>query len=195
MAAERAKRAGINAKMNGNGGSLWRSASKGAPLRNYRAMKERPKSPANVDPAAPAPPEKLAAKEPPVKHEMCCGPDEDMRPDEENQPPEAGGRGLGPAPGGGGEAAAAAEEEWETESNASEMWNPMASLVGPKKETMDIQTEQPAAPAERPQSGQSSYFTKLYMSKASMHTTPRSRVELKYNETVRKGQLNPFIKQ
>ena len=66
----------------------------------------------------------------------------------------------------------------------------MASLVGPKKETMDIQTEQPAAPAERPQSGQSSYFTKLYMSKASMHTTPRSRVELKYNETVRKGQLN-----
>ena len=202
MASERTKRAGLAAKMRGNGGSMWQSARSGrSGVRDVRppapgALRERRPTPPNRSASGrPAPrpgsrksssvPEESAvasskpAPAPKTSHTICCGPDDAI--DMENEPPQGSDNGRVAAGGGGwslpglsggptGPDAWAAQEEADEAGDDDSMWNPAATVVEPRKESMDIQTEPP--PDSAPKAGpKSSYFDRLFMSNASVWTT------------------------
>lgn len=205
MASERTKRAGLAAKIRGNGGSMWQSARSGrSSVRDVRppapgALRERRPTPPNRSangrpaprpgsrtggsPAEPAPdsaPVKPTPPPPKVSHTICCGPDDEL--DMENEPPQAHEAGAsGPAQGGGGwslpglSGGATGPEAWDMQEQKAAagdegLWVPASTVVEPRKESMDIQTE-PAPAAETKGAPKSSYFDRLFMSNASVWTT------------------------
>ena len=100
----------------------------------------------------------------------------------ENEPPQAHEAGAsGPAQGGGGwslpglSGGATGPEAWDMQEQKAAagdegLWVPASTVVEPRKESMDIQTE-PAPAAEPKGAPKSSYFDRLFMSNASVWTT------------------------
>ena len=204
MASERTKRAGLAAKIRGNGGSMWQSARSGrSGGRDVRppapgALRERRPTPPNRSAnGRPAPrpgsrkggsaaelmPDSAPVKPKPppkVSHTICCGPDDEL--DMENEPPQVEDAETSDAAPGGGSwslpglsGGATGPDAWDMQEQTAAaddegLWMPASTVVEPRKESMDIQTE-PTPAAEPKDAPKSSYFERLFMSNASVWTT------------------------
>jgi len=117
---------------------------------------------------------------PKVSHTICCGPDDEL--DMENEPPQANDAETSEAAPGGGSwslsglsGGATGPDSWDMQEETATagdegLWVPASTVVEPRKESMDIQTE-PTPTAEPKDAPKSSYFERLFMSNASVWTT------------------------